>query len=65
MVLCVGNAHAGEFGSIEDVAAAKASCPRRCRPTGTAVLNADDPLVRAMAAQTQARVVSFGRQPAR
>ncbi len=60
-VLCVGHAHAGEFGSIDDVARAKAELPAALPETGVAVLNADDPRVAAMAGQTRARVVTFGR----
>ena len=61
VVLCVGNAHAGEFGGLEQVAAAKSELPRALPAGGVAVLNADDPLVSAMAAGTAARVVTFGR----
>ncbi len=63
VVLCVGHAHAGEFGSIDDVARAKAELPAALPPDGVALLNADDPRVRAMAAGTAARVVTFGRHP--
>ena len=59
-VLCVGHAHAGEFGSIEDVARAKAELPEALPPDGVALLNADDPRVLAMAGRTAARVVTFG-----
>jgi UDP-N-acetylmuramoyl-tripeptide--D-alanyl-D-alanine ligase len=62
-VLCVGHAHAGEFGGIEAVARAKAELPAALPPGGVAVLNADDPRVAAMAGQTAARVVTFGRSP--
>lgn len=61
VVLSVGHAHAGEFGSIDDVARAKAELPAALPPDGVALLNADDPRVRAMAAGTAARVVTFGR----
>jgi len=61
VVLCVGNAHAGEFGGIERIAAAKAELPRALPAAGVALLNADDPLVAAMARQTPAKVVTFGR----
>ncbi len=61
VVLCIGNAHAGEFGGIEQIAAAKAELPRALPADGVAMLNADDPLVIAMAAGTAARVVTFGR----
>jgi UDP-N-acetylmuramoyl-tripeptide--D-alanyl-D-alanine ligase len=58
-VLCVGHAHAGEFGGIEQVALAKGELPAALPPDGVAVLNADDPRVLAMAARTAARVVTF------
>jgi UDP-N-acetylmuramoyl-tripeptide--D-alanyl-D-alanine ligase len=63
-VLCVGHAHAGEFGGIEQVAAAKGELPAALPPDGVAVLNADDPRVLAMAGRTAARVVTFGQDPA-
>jgi UDP-N-acetylmuramoyl-tripeptide--D-alanyl-D-alanine ligase len=56
----VGVAHIGEFGSVAAIARAKAELVEALGPAGTAVLNADDPLVRAMAAQTRARVVLAG-----
>ncbi|HEX9553885.1 MAG TPA: Mur ligase family protein, partial [Streptosporangiaceae bacterium] len=61
VVLCVGNAHAGEFGGLTQIAAAKAELPQALPADGVALLNADDPLVAAMAADTAARVVKFGR----
>ena len=60
-VLCVGHAHAGDFGGIDAVARAKSELPAALPPDGTALLNADDPRVRAMAAVTQADVTLFGR----
>jgi UDP-N-acetylmuramoyl-tripeptide--D-alanyl-D-alanine ligase len=60
-VLCVGHAHAGDFGGIDAVARAKSELPAALPPDGTALLNADDPRVRAMAAVTQASVKLFGR----
>lgn len=63
VVLNVGEAHLGEFGSREAIAVAKGELVEAAR--GTAVLNADDPRVAAMAARTSARIVTFGsRQPA-
>jgi UDP-N-acetylmuramoyl-tripeptide--D-alanyl-D-alanine ligase len=62
-VLCVGHAHAGEFGGIDAVARAKGELPAALPPDGVAVLNADDPRVLAMAGRTAARVVTFGRSP--
>jgi UDP-N-acetylmuramoyl-tripeptide--D-alanyl-D-alanine ligase len=59
-VLNVGTAHLGEFGSREAIAAAKGEIVEALDVTGTAVLNADDPLVAAMAPRTSARVLTFG-----
>jgi UDP-N-acetylmuramoyl-tripeptide--D-alanyl-D-alanine ligase len=63
-VLCVGHAHVGEFGSLDQVAVAKGELPEALPPDGVAVLNADDYRVAAMAARTAARVVTFGRSAA-
>ena len=60
-VLNVGTAHIGEFGSREAIAAAKGEIIESLPADGTAVLNADDPLVAAMAGRTRARVVTFGK----
>jgi UDP-N-acetylmuramoyl-tripeptide--D-alanyl-D-alanine ligase len=62
-VLCVGHAHAGDFGGIDAVARAKSELPAALPPGGAALLNADDPRVAAMADVTAARVVTFGRHP--
>ncbi|POM23994.1 UDP-N-acetylmuramoyl-tripeptide--D-alanyl-D-alanine ligase [Actinomadura rubteroloni] len=62
-VLNVGTAHLGEFGSPEGIARAKGELAEAVGPDGTVVLNADDPLVRGMAARTKARIVLFGRGP--
>ncbi|MFF6774931.1 UDP-N-acetylmuramoyl-tripeptide--D-alanyl-D-alanine ligase [Streptomyces sp. NPDC012637] len=63
LVLNVGTAHIGEFGGREQIAVAKGelveSLPA-AEDGGIAVLNADDPLVRAMASRTKARVTLFG-----
>ena len=64
VVLCVGHAHEGEFGGIEQVARAKGELPAALPEDGVALLNADDPRVMAMAARTAARVVTFGQGPA-
>jgi UDP-N-acetylmuramoyl-tripeptide--D-alanyl-D-alanine ligase len=60
VVLNVGSAHAGVFGSREATAATKGELVEALPPDGIAVLNADDPLVAAMAARTRARVVRTG-----
>jgi UDP-N-acetylmuramoyl-tripeptide--D-alanyl-D-alanine ligase len=62
VVLNVGTAHLGEFGSPEAVAVAKGELVEAlpaAHAGGVAVLNADDPRVAAMAARTSARVVTF------
>jgi UDP-N-acetylmuramoyl-tripeptide--D-alanyl-D-alanine ligase len=61
VVLCVGAAHVGEFGSVGAIARAKGELPAALPPDGVALLNADDPNVRAMSALTPARIVTFGR----
>ncbi|MFI5974579.1 UDP-N-acetylmuramoyl-tripeptide--D-alanyl-D-alanine ligase [Streptomyces sp. NPDC051452] len=60
LVLNVGTAHIGEFGGREQIAQAKGELVESLPEDGTAVLNADDPLVRAMASRTKAKVVLFG-----
>ncbi len=60
VVLNVGHAHAGEFGGLDQVAQAKGELAEALPADGTAILNAGDPRVLAMAARTQARVVTFG-----
>ncbi|HZX37978.1 MAG TPA: UDP-N-acetylmuramoyl-tripeptide--D-alanyl-D-alanine ligase [Streptomyces sp.] len=63
LVLNVGSAHIGEFGGREQIAEAKGEIVECLPKDGVAVLNADDPLVRAMATRTKARVVLFGEAP--
>ncbi|MFE9610467.1 UDP-N-acetylmuramoyl-tripeptide--D-alanyl-D-alanine ligase [Streptomyces sp. NPDC006012] len=63
LVLNVGSAHIGEFGGREQIAQAKGELVEALPAAadgGVAVLNADDPLVRAMASRTKAKVVLFG-----
>jgi UDP-N-acetylmuramoyl-tripeptide--D-alanyl-D-alanine ligase len=60
VVLNVGSAHLGEFGSREGIAQAKGELVEALPEHGLAVLNADDPLVAAMASRTKARVVLVG-----
>ncbi len=60
LVLNVGKAHVGEFGSQEAIAQAKGELVEAVVPGGTAVLNADDPLVSAMASRTREAVLTFG-----
>jgi UDP-N-acetylmuramoyl-tripeptide--D-alanyl-D-alanine ligase len=63
VVLNVGHAHAGEFGGLDQVARAKGELVEALPADGVAILNADDPRVLAMAARTQARVVTFTANP--
>ncbi|MGW0532628.1 UDP-N-acetylmuramoyl-tripeptide--D-alanyl-D-alanine ligase [Streptomyces sp. NPDC003032] len=60
LVLNVGTAHIGEFGGREQIAEAKGEMVEALPADGAAILNADDPLVRAMASRTKARIVLFG-----
>ena len=58
--LNVGMAHVGEFGSREAIGRAKAELVAALPADGLAILNADDPVVRAMASATSARVQFVG-----
>ncbi|HVF19959.1 MAG TPA: UDP-N-acetylmuramoyl-tripeptide--D-alanyl-D-alanine ligase [Mycobacteriales bacterium] len=60
VVLNVGSAHVGEFGSREAIATAKAELVAGVVAGGAVVLNADDPLVAAMRAPKGRRVVMVG-----
>jgi len=60
-VLNVGTAHLGEFGSREVIAQTKGELVEALPASGVAILNADDPMVAAMASRTRARVVNVGR----
>ncbi|HEX2075423.1 MAG TPA: UDP-N-acetylmuramoyl-tripeptide--D-alanyl-D-alanine ligase [Geodermatophilus sp.] len=60
VVLNVGSAHVGEFGSPEIIAVAKGELVEALPEDGTAVLNADDPRVLGMAGRTRARVLTTG-----
>lgn len=64
VVTRVGASHTAAFGTIEDVARAKAELVEALPASGTAVLNADDPNVMAMAAVAPGRVVTFGQSAA-
>ncbi|MBW4971852.1 hypothetical protein KZY98_15440, partial [Croceibacter atlanticus] len=60
MVLNVGTAHLGEFGSRDAIARAKGEILEALRPDCWAVLNAADPRVAAMTERTGANVAWFG-----
>jgi len=58
----VGPVHLERLGSVQAIADAKAELVEALPPApqGVAILNHDDPLVRAMAKRTRARVFSYG-----
>ncbi|MDT0261312.1 UDP-N-acetylmuramoyl-tripeptide--D-alanyl-D-alanine ligase [Jatrophihabitans lederbergiae] len=65
-VLNVGTAHLAEFGTVATIAQAKGELIEQLPAAaagGMALLNADDPLVLAMADRTRARVLTFGESP--
>ncbi len=64
LVLNVGKAHLGEFGSQADIARAKGELVEALTSEGVAVLNRDDPYVAAMADRTKGRVFTFGESDA-
>ncbi len=59
VVLNVGHAHVGEFGSQQAIARAKGELIEAVPADGVAVLNVDDPLVWAMRDRTRAPVIAF------
>jgi UDP-N-acetylmuramoyl-tripeptide--D-alanyl-D-alanine ligase len=61
VVLNVGVAHVGEFGSQDLIAQAKGEIVEALGPDGIAVLNLDDPRVAGMASRSRGRVRTFGR----
>ncbi|MDO4911111.1 MAG: UDP-N-acetylmuramoyl-tripeptide--D-alanyl-D-alanine ligase [Corynebacterium sp.] len=58
VVLNVGTAHVGEFGSQENIAKAKSELPAALPAEGVAILNGNDPRVAAMT--SNARIVYYG-----
>lgn len=63
IVLAVRQVHRDRLPALEDVAREKAGLLKHQRRRGLALLNGDDPLVRAMAAQARGPVVLFGTSP--
>jgi len=64
VVTNVGPTHLERLGSIERIAEAKSELVRALPSNGTAILNGDDPRVRAMAGITPAgRVLTYGLGP--
>jgi len=60
IVTNVGPSHLERLGSMEAIGWAKSELPESLPAEGWAILNADDPRVRAMAAATPARVFTYG-----
>jgi cyanophycin synthetase len=53
----------GDINTIEDMAHLKSVVVETARPSGYAVLNADDPLVSAMAQRVKAQIAYFSMDP--
>jgi UDP-N-acetylmuramoyl-tripeptide--D-alanyl-D-alanine ligase len=60
VITCVAPEHLEGVGSLHGAAEAEAELFRRLRPSATAVVNLDDPLVVAAAASFPGRVLRFG-----
>jgi UDP-N-acetylmuramoyl-tripeptide--D-alanyl-D-alanine ligase len=56
----IGPAHLEGLGSLDGVMREKGSLLNKLKPNGRAVLNADDPRIRKLAAQTDKDVIFFG-----
>jgi cyanophycin synthetase len=65
MVLNVAADHLGlgDINTVEEMAQVKSVLVQTVRPNGYAVLNADDPLVAAMAGQVKAQIAYFSMNP--
>jgi UDP-N-acetylmuramoyl-tripeptide--D-alanyl-D-alanine ligase len=63
IVTNVGSSHLERMGAIEAIADAKAELVEALPPDGTAILNADDARVAAMAERTNAHVLTYGLAP--
>lgn len=60
VVTAVQAVHLSRIGSIEAIERAKGELLEALPPSGTAILNADDPIVTRMASRTTARSVRYG-----
>ncbi len=63
VVLAVGRAHVGEFGSRENIALAKSELVRGLPTDGIAILGSYDEFTPLMAANLRAAVINFGEKP--
>ncbi len=60
VVTTIGHAHTDRLSTLENIAHEKGELIRSLPPEGLAVLNFDDPLARAMAAETDAAILTAG-----
>lgn len=63
IVTFVGPSHLERLGTLENIANAKAELVEALPESGHAILNGDDPLVRAMSSKTRARTFFYGLHP--
>ena len=63
VVLVVGTAHLGEFGSVEAIAETKSELIQSLGPEGVAILGSYDKHTLAMSALHQGRTIIFGNSP--
>jgi UDP-N-acetylmuramoyl-tripeptide--D-alanyl-D-alanine ligase len=65
VITTIGTVHAERAGSQDEIARGKAELIKALpsAPEGTAILNFDDPLVRDMAEETDARIFYYGLSP--
>lgn len=63
IITVVRGVHLETFGTIEAIEHEKGELIANLRPDGVAILNADDPRVRAMATRSSARCVFYGTSP--
>jgi UDP-N-acetylmuramoyl-tripeptide--D-alanyl-D-alanine ligase len=63
VVTNVSHSHLERLGSLESIAQAKAELIQALPPDGTAILNGDDPRVKAMKSMTEAQVLYYGLSP--
>jgi len=63
VVTNVSYSHLERLGTLESIAQAKTELVQALPPDGTAILNGDDPRVKAMASLTEAQVIYYGLSP--
>jgi len=63
VVTAINHTHLAYLGSLEAIAQEKGRLVEALPPDGVAILNYDDPRVRAMRERTRARVVTYGVSP--